>query len=150
MVGLTGVMSEVSTLRLHAVRAAEIPSGEVPEQVAPEIGFQLDGSTGTMAVRLSCAAQFSWGELEVEVGAQFELDDDSEPLQEADLRSLSAMVGIPTVYPFLRETVADVTRRVFGSALQLDPRLAEPGRLAGTVWKAEASSESAEANTTDA
>lgn len=122
------VRSIVDAAELEHIACLEIESRRLePDEVpGPEEGqedvfaFALklaqNDDHSQLIVRLRTNVDSLLHETTVEVGAIYALDPPSEIPEEIRLE-FANLVGIMTVLPFVRETVADVTRRVVGRSV---------------------------------
>lgn len=69
-------------------------------------------------IRLTGTADFPQGQATVSVAGEYEAED-GFVVDERSVRHFANEVGVMTVLPFLREGVATITAKVFGSPVHL-------------------------------
>lgn len=108
-----------------SVRRAELFSNgpiDIPDQVQVQPNYNLttllesDGS-GFM-IRLAVEVALQVGEMRCEVGAAYKLNTPLDfDLSPQDLIEYSNEVAVMTLFPFLRQHIADLSQRAFGFPL---------------------------------
>ncbi len=83
-----------------------------------EVGIQFRLSSEDFGVRLRAEVQNAIGSAAVTVSGEYSLTDGYVP-ERRDVMMFANEVAVMTIYPFLREGVADATLKVFGEAIVL-------------------------------
>jgi hypothetical protein len=110
------VLNRVYFLEVSARQADPGALGEAP---APGFGLNIEVSPDDLRfrIRLRVEASSDTTFLGVEPVAEFQVPENLRDLLVAeDLVEFANEVGVMVLLPYLREAVADVTRRVFGSS----------------------------------
>lgn len=102
---------EVSARRFEAESPAE-ESGNV------SIDLAVRSDESEFGVRLTGTADFPLGQATVSVAGEYEAED-GFVVDERTVRHFANEVGAMTVLPYLREGVATITAKVFGSPVHL-------------------------------
>lgn len=103
-----------------------------------QLMFELSTDAGEAGFRLTLTAKVVGSELDVviRVRGQYQMDD-MTGIEDADLLEFANAVGVPNIFPFLRQEVSNTTMRVQGNPLLLP--LIRPGQLVFARQEPEAS-----------
>jgi len=125
---------EIGTFSLSATRSLHLPavSDEMPEQVQVQPNYVLSTmaapAEGRFLIRLAMNVELPVGFVSCDVGAEYQISKSLDiDLDNRLLVDFANEVGIAVLLPFIRQAVADLSQRVFGSPL-LMPIMA-PGAL---------------------
>ncbi|ASR55528.1 hypothetical protein [Cellulomonas sp. PSBB021] len=112
------LLDELTFVELHAVRRLDVAA---PDDVEITPQYTLDAGTSDDATRfrivLSVALDLGVGDVRVAVAAYYTAQDGAPTLSQALVVEYANEVGVMTMLPFLRQGIADVTQRVFGTPL---------------------------------
>ncbi|MDN5586382.1 MAG: hypothetical protein L0G69_07430 [Brevibacterium sp.] len=111
--------SHLKSIDYYEVSARRFESDSPAEQsgnVSIDLAVRSDESE--FGVRLTGTADFPLGQATVSVAGEYEVED-GLVVDERTVRHFANEVGVMTVLPYLREGVATITAKVFGSPVHL-------------------------------
>ncbi len=114
-------LARLDELAFVEVQARRHLDAATPDDVEIAPQYTLDAGTSDDGDRfrlvLSVALDLGVGEVRVAVAAYYTAQDGAPLLTQALVVEYANEVGVMTVLPFLRQGIADVTQRVFGTPL---------------------------------
>ncbi|GAA1933058.1 hypothetical protein GCM10009689_10750 [Brevibacterium antiquum] len=106
------------SVEFHEVSARRFDSGPVGEGGEISIEVQIrEGSEG-FDVRLKATAEVAVGEAVVSVAGEYSVAEGANPSSRT-IKQFVNEVAVMTVLPYLREGMATITAKVFGTALYI-------------------------------
>lgn len=111
---LASIETYECSARRHETPDENIEANRVNVEVAAQFRIGSDG----FGIRLVCEAAFREGIAKVSTSGEYELEEGFEPSRR-DVQLFGNEVAVMTVFPFLRESMSDITTRVFGKPLLL-------------------------------
>ncbi len=109
-------LKSVEFFEISARRHDELPPDHGEGRLNIEVQQRVDATS--FGVRLNAHIVLPIGEASASVAGEYELADGLEPSDRA-LRMFTNEVGVMVVSPYLREAVATITSKVFGSPVYL-------------------------------
>lgn len=111
---LDGVYFHEQSARRHEDR----PETEQLDKGSVEVGIQFRLSADDFGIRLRADVMHALGTAVVTVSGEYSLSDGYAPARR-DVMMFANEVAVMTIFPFLREGVADATSKVFGEPIIL-------------------------------
>ena len=114
---------DISVLELGAVRLPDIPE-DIEQQGPIEPNYQLTtqarADNAGFRVSIATAIDTPVGHIRAEVAGEYELDAVlATDITAGVMLEFVNEVAIMTLIPYIRQSIADITLRVFGSALMM-------------------------------
>lgn len=113
-------LQHISQLELSAKRASASVEPDADEVVQPlhTLGLNPRDDGAAFMVRLATVIESSAGRIVSEVAVEYSVDGFTmDSVSERVLLEFANNVAIMTAIPFVRQSIADITLRVFGSPL---------------------------------
>ncbi|TFC87454.1 hypothetical protein [Cryobacterium sp. TMT4-31] len=113
-------LSDISVFELSARRGKVTPDSEEGESVEPSYGMQIDYRDADNGFRVRLVTRFDTdlGVIVSDVGAEYTLEGiGARSIPRHVLLDFVNNVAIMALVPYVRQSIADITLRVFGSAL---------------------------------
>lgn len=101
---------------LHAAHKLDIaPGTDLEEDPRFEMHMQTRVDDGEIGVRVDLLVHTALGDIQVIAAADY-INEGPKPSEEVEQR-FATEVGVMALFPYLRQAVADLTQRVFGTSL---------------------------------
>ncbi|MCF2587211.1 hypothetical protein [Brevibacterium sp. UCMA 11752] len=106
------------SVEFHEVSARRFDSGPVGEGGETSIEVQIRKGSEGFGVRLKATAEVAVAEAVVSVAGKYSVSEGADPSSRS-IKQFVNEVAVMTVLPYLREGMATITAKVFGTALYI-------------------------------